>query len=54
MPQYEYHCNGCKKDFTLYLTFKEKEEKKEACPHCGSRKVKQLISGFFAKTSRKS
>ena len=54
MPQYDYHCEDCKKNFSLYLTLVRKEKAKNACPKCGSRKVRQKFSAFFAKTSRKS
>lgn len=55
MPAYEYVCNDCKRDFTIYLSFKEYEEKpKIICPHCNSDNVQKILSGFYAKTSKKS
>jgi hypothetical protein len=30
------------------------EKVKVTCPHCGEKKVTQIFSSFFAKTSRKS
>lgn len=55
MPSYEYTCRDCGTGFTVYLTFKEYDEKpKINCPHCGSDNVHKNISGFFAKTSKKS
>jgi putative FmdB family regulatory protein len=54
MPSYEYRCEKCRKTFTVVLTIKEHESKRIACPKCKSRVVKQQISPFFAKTSRKA
>ncbi len=53
MPQYDYRCAKCKKEFTVYLSLSEKEKGEPACTHCGSKKVQQQFAGFFAKTSRK-
>ena len=55
MPAYEYECRDCKRDFTIYLSIKEYEEKPRiTCPHCGSDNVHKKFSGFYAKTSSKS
>ena len=55
MPAYDYDCKDCHKDFTIYLSLKEFEEKPEIkCPHCDSNNVHKKISGFYAKTSSKS
>ncbi len=55
MPAYEYECKDCNKEFTVFLSLKEFDEHPEIkCPHCGSDNVGKIISGFFAKTSRKS
>ena len=54
MPAYEFKCQACDKIFTLILKVAELEEGKAACPHCNSGKVTQVLSSFFAKTSRKS
>ncbi|MBN2283551.1 MAG: zinc ribbon domain-containing protein [Deltaproteobacteria bacterium] len=54
MPTYEYQCSDCKKNFTLIQSISEHEKKKASCPRCKSKKVKQLVSVFNAKTSRKS
>ena len=55
MPTYEYVCKDCKKDFTVFLSLKEYE----ACPtikcsKCDKEHVERKITGFSAKTSRKS
>jgi putative FmdB family regulatory protein len=55
MPAYEYACKDCGKDFTVFLSLKEYEaHAKIKCPHCGSDHAERKISGFFAKTSKKS
>jgi putative FmdB family regulatory protein len=54
MPQYDYRCEDCGKKFSLYLAMAEKDRARKICPKCGGRKAKQLFSGFYAKTSKKS
>jgi putative FmdB family regulatory protein len=54
MPQYEYRCKKCGKEFSLFLSISEKERRKAPCPSCKSRAVEQVISPFMTKTSRKS
>ena len=54
MPTYEYECQQCKKKFTLIQSSSEQGKTKVACPKCKSAKVKQSISVFTTKTSRKS
>lgn len=54
MPTYEYECKECGKVFTLRLHMSEHEKKRPKCPKCGSRKLEQKFSSFFAKTGKKS
>ena len=54
MPIYEFMCEKCQKPFTLVLSISEYEKKGFRCPTCKSTKVKQQISPFQTKTSRKS
>jgi putative FmdB family regulatory protein len=55
MPAYDYACKDCGKEFTVVLSLKELEAgPKIKCPHCQSAKVEKKITGFFARTSRKS
>ncbi|UCC73466.1 MAG: zinc ribbon domain-containing protein [Gemmatimonadota bacterium] len=54
MPLYEYQCNECGKTFSLRLRIEEHDKKRPKCPHCGSRKLTQQFSSFFAKTAKKS
>jgi putative FmdB family regulatory protein len=54
MPTYEYECQACNRKFTLIQSISEHGKTKVTCPKCKSAKVKQRISGFTTKTSRKS
>ena len=54
MPLYEFLCLDCDKTFTQVLTLTEYEKDEIACPTCGSKKVAQEPSTFFAVTSKKS
>jgi putative FmdB family regulatory protein len=54
MPTYEYECLECKKKFALILSISEHDKTKPSCPKCKGKKVKQNISAFTCKTSRKS
>jgi putative FmdB family regulatory protein len=54
MPNYEYHCASCEKSFSKVLTINEHDRGTVKCPYCGSEKVEQTYSAFFAVTSKKS
>jgi putative FmdB family regulatory protein len=54
MPTYEYECRNCQKKFTKILSLSEHGKEKISCPKCKSAKVKQRLSTFTTKTSRKS
>lgn len=54
MPTYDYICKKCKKPSTMIMSFREYEKEKVKCPHCGSMSLKQQITPFMTKTSRKS
>jgi putative FmdB family regulatory protein len=54
MPTYEYLCVNCGEEFTRVMSISEYESGKVACPKCQSSDVKQQMSTFTAKTSRKS
>ena len=58
MPEYLYKCGSCGKEFTVVLSWKEREQKERRkeirCPECESKEVRHLVEPFFAKTSRKS
>ncbi len=53
MPTYEYRCEKCRARFSRVETISQ-HGKPPKCPKCGSAKVVQIFSSFFAKTGRKS
>jgi putative FmdB family regulatory protein len=54
MPTYEFKCEKCGKKFAVTETYSEHDRHDEKCPKCGSKKVGQLITPVYAKTSKKS
>lgn len=54
MPVYDYRCLKCRRRFSVTMLMSEHGVKKTRCPKCGSSRIVQQISGFFAKTSKKS
>ncbi|MEW6386129.1 MAG: zinc ribbon domain-containing protein [Thermodesulfobacteriota bacterium] len=54
MPTYEYRCEKCGEEFIRIMSISEFEATKVPCPKCGSDEVKQQMSLFIPKTSRKS
>jgi putative FmdB family regulatory protein len=45
MPVYEYHCNHCGRDVSLfYKSYKEYDAAQYLCPECGSAEMTRLIS----------
>jgi putative FmdB family regulatory protein len=54
MPSYEFECQSCHSTFTLALTMRDREAGQIQCPSCGASGVRQLISRFMVKTSKKS
>lgn len=54
MPEYDYFCEKCKEEFALFLSLKEHEDNRPACPKCGSNQVNRIFKEFFAKTGKKS
>jgi putative FmdB family regulatory protein len=54
MPSYSYHCEKCGKRFVRVASIADHDDRKPACPKCGSKRVRQEFAGFFAKTSKKS
>jgi putative FmdB family regulatory protein len=54
MPTYEYRCDRCGEEFGRVMSLSEHEAVKVTCPKCSSPEVTQLLTGFIAKTSRKS
>ena len=54
MPQYNFLCRACKKEFLKIMTLPEHEKGVTVCPHCKSKDVEQRWAAFFAVTSKKS
>jgi len=54
MSQYLFQCLECSREFTQALRISEREKAEVACPHCGSKRVEQLVAAFSAVTSKKS
>jgi putative FmdB family regulatory protein len=54
MPTYEYRCLVCDEVFEQPERISEHTDAHPKCPNCGSEKVEQVFSPFFAKTSKKS
>ena len=54
MPTYEYLCGKCGEEFVRVMSISEFESGQVTCPKCQSADVKQQMSSFISKTSRKS
>jgi putative FmdB family regulatory protein len=54
MPTYEYRCRDCHHVFDRIEPIAEHGHTRPACPKCKSKKVEQVLTSFFAKTSHKS
>jgi putative FmdB family regulatory protein len=54
MPTYEFRCTECHHEYERVMSVAEHDEGPPECPECGSESVEQILTGFFAKTSRKS
>lgn len=54
MPMYEYQCEKCGHAFARNEHVGEHEKARPSCPKCKGRRVHQVFSSFFAKTSKKS
>ena len=54
MPTYEYLCGQCGHEFIRVMSPSEYEAGKVVCPKCNSPDVKQQMTGFISKTSRKT
>lgn len=54
MPVYEYYCDKCRREVQVTLSISAHATAKVACPKCGSKALRPLVSTFFSQTSRKS
>jgi putative FmdB family regulatory protein len=46
MPQYNFLCLACKKEFSKILTISEHEKGGIFCPHCKSKDIEQRWAAF--------
>jgi putative FmdB family regulatory protein len=53
MPIYEYQCERCRRRSSI-LTLRVSEKVNETCQHCGSRKLRRLMSRFAMPRSEES
>lgn len=44
MPIYEYHCQGCGKDQSVFFLSQKDVRSKPSCKYCGARRLKRLLS----------
>jgi putative FmdB family regulatory protein len=54
MPTYDYRCESCRKKFSVVQSISQHDKGRIACPKCKSKDVKQLITPFLVKTTKKS
>jgi putative FmdB family regulatory protein len=54
MPTYEYRCLDCHEVFTRVEHITEHTAERPRCPRCSSEHVEQVLTDFFAKTTKKS
>ncbi len=56
MAVYEFECQACGKRFDVSMAMSEHDRLKEqppACPDCGKRETRQLVSSFSCKAPSK-
>ncbi|NLW24880.1 MAG: zinc ribbon domain-containing protein [Clostridia bacterium] len=41
MPNYDFKCKECSREFSVQVSIKEKS--KTVCPHCGGKELQQLF-----------
>ncbi len=54
MPTYRYRCLDCEDEFEQTEHIEDHGGARPECPGCGSKRVEQVFSSFFAKTTKKS
>jgi putative FmdB family regulatory protein len=54
MPTYDYRCEQCGKRYSVVQRISEHPVRAPACPKCKSRRTRQVLGSFFAKTVKKS
>ena len=43
MPNYEYRCLNCNRNFEVYISYSDYGKRKTGCPHCESTKIERKI-----------
>jgi putative FmdB family regulatory protein len=55
MPDYEFLCRSCSKQFTAHMSIQEHESQAPECPECKTATdVQRVISHFNVQTTKKS
>ena len=54
MPTYEFYCEKCDKQVSVFISISEYEKKEYKCPDCSGKRLTRLISAFQTITSKKS
>jgi len=54
MPIYEYRCLDCKNAFSVFMSYKEFDQKTVTCSHCGSDHINRLIKPIRVARSEES
>jgi len=54
MSHYAFFCLDCQKEFTRDMHMSEFDQQQTVCPHCGGKRVTQMVEAFSAVTSKKS
>ena len=54
MPIYEYLCNDCEKEVSIFfLSFADARSEEALCPECGSKKLERIVSGVSVLKEKK-
>ena len=55
MPIYEYRCNDCEKEVSIFfLSFADAQSEEALCPECGSKRLERIVSGVSVLKEKKS
>ena len=54
MPDYDYKCEKCRKKFSVTMSIAQHGTRRVKCPKCKSVRVAQVVTSFYAQTSKKS
>jgi len=54
MPHYVFLCLDCNKEFTEVRLIADLDKAGVMCPHCGGKRLTQMVAAFSAVTSKKS